>query len=195
MPETGQQVGTRQRVEDSAALLFRRQGYAATGLKQIAAESGAAFGSIYHFFPGGKADLGDHVVRRAGAAYRDLVATALGDDADPETAVLSMFDAAARALAESDYADACPIATLALEVASTDERLRMATEAVFADWVGTATAWFGQWVPRPADRDLATSLIMLLEGAFLLARAARDPGPLHIAGRSMVTLLRAHRSG
>ena len=67
MPETGQQVGTRQRVEDSAALLFRRQGYAATGLKQIAAESGAAFGSIYHFFPGGKADLGDHVVRRAGA--------------------------------------------------------------------------------------------------------------------------------
>ena len=185
MPETGQQVGTRQRVEDSAALLFRRQGYAATGLKQIAAESGAAF-------PGGKADLGDHVVRRAGAAYRDLVATALGGDADPETAVLSMFDAAARALVESDYADACPIATLALEVASTDERLRMATEAVFADWVDTATAWFGQWVPRPADRDLATSLIMLLEGAFLLARAARDPGPLHIAGQSMVTL---HRSG
>jgi len=48
-------------------------------------------------------------------------------------------------------------------------------------------------VPRPADRDLATSLIMLLEGAFLLARAARDPGPLHVAGQSMVTLLRAHR--
>jgi hypothetical protein len=48
-------------------------------------------------------------------------------------------------------------------------------------------------VPRPADRDLAISLIMLLEGAFLLARAARDPGPLHIAGRSMATLLRARR--
>ncbi|WP_455410071.1 TetR/AcrR family transcriptional regulator [Streptomyces hiroshimensis] len=35
-------------------MLFRRNGYSGTGLKRIAAEADAPFGSIYHFFPGGK---------------------------------------------------------------------------------------------------------------------------------------------
>jgi len=38
----------------TAMRLFRRQGYASTGLQQILAESGAPRGSLYHYFPGGK---------------------------------------------------------------------------------------------------------------------------------------------
>jgi hypothetical protein len=34
-------------------------------------------------------------------------------------------------------------------------------------------------------------MIMILEGAFVLSRAARDPMPLYVAGRSMVELARA----
>ncbi len=48
MPST-----TKERILDSTAELFRRQGYAGTGMKQIAAEAAAPFGSVYHFFPGG----------------------------------------------------------------------------------------------------------------------------------------------
>ncbi|WP_406135094.1 TetR family transcriptional regulator [Streptomyces sp. NBC_01089] len=35
-------------------MLFRRHGYSAADLKRIAAEADAPFGSIHHFFPGGK---------------------------------------------------------------------------------------------------------------------------------------------
>lgn len=182
---------TKARIGQAAALLFQRQGYAGTGLKRIAAESGAAFGSIYHFFPGGKADLAEHAVRESGAAYRDLVYGVLSSVEQPEAALQHMFETAAAQVAESGYADACPIATVALEVASTDERLRRVTDEVFADWVDAGEAWFARWVEPPAARDLATSMVMLLEGAFLLARAARDPAPLLVAGRSMVGLFEA----
>lgn len=104
-----------------------------------------------------------------------------------------MFESAAEDLVTSDFADACPIATLALEVASTDEDLRRTTESVFADWVDAGTLWFSQWVAPPADRQLATSLVMLLEGAFLLARASRDSHPLAAAGLTVVRLLNAAR--
>ena len=49
--------------------------------------------------------------------------------------VRAAFIAAGRDLAATGYADACPIETLAhLEVASTPERLRLATAEVFDSW-------------------------------------------------------------
>ena len=64
---------TRERIITTTTELFRRQGYAATGVKQIVAGAEAAFGSVYHFFPGGKEQLAEEVVRTSGATYGDLV--------------------------------------------------------------------------------------------------------------------------
>ena len=55
----------RQMVE-SAALLFREQGYSGTGFNAVIEHSGAPRGSIYHHFPGGKAELAAETVRYAG---------------------------------------------------------------------------------------------------------------------------------
>jgi len=41
---------TKTRIVVKSGELFRRHGYVGTGLKQIAAEAAAPFGSIYHFF-------------------------------------------------------------------------------------------------------------------------------------------------
>ncbi|NUP79943.1 MAG: TetR/AcrR family transcriptional regulator, partial [Nonomuraea sp.] len=46
------QPDTRTRIQNAATMLFRRNGYPGTGLKRIATEADAPFGSIYHFFPG-----------------------------------------------------------------------------------------------------------------------------------------------
>ena len=63
-------AGTRERIVDSSAELFRRQGYTGTGVKQIVAAASAPFGSLYHFFPGGKEQLGEEVIRWSGAVPR-----------------------------------------------------------------------------------------------------------------------------
>ncbi|HEU5448348.1 MAG TPA: TetR/AcrR family transcriptional regulator, partial [Acidimicrobiia bacterium] len=50
-------MSTRDRIVAAAAQLYGRYGYTGVGLKQVAAESGAPIGSLYHFFPGGKEEL------------------------------------------------------------------------------------------------------------------------------------------
>ena len=149
-------AGTKDRIMDSSAELFRRQGYAGTGIKQILAAANAPFGSLYHFFPGGKEDL-----RRA-AAERHL---AVGD----------FFSGAAETLLQTDYADACPIATVALEVASTNEQLRQASADVFDSWIDGATQYFSAaGIPPQTARELALTMLCLLEGAFIFCRAMRS---------------------
>ena len=81
----------------------------------------------YHHFPGGKEELGAEVIRRSGQMYEDLVMAIVEASPTLEQAVDNVFNGAASVLIETDYADACPIATVALEVASTNEPLREAT--------------------------------------------------------------------
>lgn len=174
-------AATRDRIVETTTHLFRRQGYAATGVKQIVAGAEAAFGSIYHFFPGGKDQLAEEVVRTSGAMYGDLVDLIFGADPDPVSATRTFFREAARTMEAEDFADICPIATVALEVASTHEPLRIATSEVFDDWRNRAAGWFvAAGLPRPAAQELAITLIALLEGSFLLSRAGRTIKPLKV---------------
>jgi AcrR family transcriptional regulator len=174
---------TKERIVNATAELFRRQGYTGTGLKQIVAEADAPFGSLYHFFPGGKEQLGDEVIRQAGRFYFHLF-EAISDAApDIVTATSDFFDGAAETLRITDYADACPIATVALEVASTNETLRQATADVFESWVDAATARaIEAGIHRVRARELAISFLASLEGAFVLSRAMRSTEPLEVAG-------------
>jgi len=185
-------AGTKERIMDSSAELFRRQGYAGTGIKQILAAANAPFGSLYHFFPGGKEQLGAETLRSSGALYAQLFATIAAQAPDVTTAVAAFFNGAAETLVETDYADACPIATVALEVASTNEQLREATAEVFESWIAGATAYFAAaGIARQTARELALSMLCLLEGAFIFCRAMRSTEPLHVAGASAVAAVQS----
>lgn len=174
---------TKERILNAAAELFRRQGYTGTGIKQIAAEAEAPFGSIYHHFPEGKEQLGEEVVRVAGRMYAYVLAPVLFEAPDPVTAARDFFAGAARTLRDTDYVDACPIATIALEVASTNERLRLATAEVFDDWIAGCAAYFaGAGIDDGRSRELAITLLSLLEGAFVFCRATRSTEALEVAG-------------
>jgi AcrR family transcriptional regulator len=182
---------TKDRILDTTAELFRRQGYTGTGMKQIAAEAAAPFGSLYHFFPGGKEDLGREVIQTSGRLYIQLFAAIALEAPDLLSAVAAFFSGAAETLRETGYADACPIATVALEVASTNEPLRQATAEVFAEWIDGASAYFAHaGISAPRSRELAFTMLSLLEGAFVFARAMRSTEPLQVAGAAAVESVR-----
>src|SRR5438874_8315308 len=94
---------TRARIMDSSAELFRRQGYNGTGVKQIVAAAGAPFGSLYHFFPGGKEQLGTEVIRTSGAMYLRLLDEVAGPAPDVTTGIEWFFAGAAETLVETGY--------------------------------------------------------------------------------------------
>src|ERR1700731_426640 len=168
-------AATRDRIVQRSAELFRHQGFAGTGVKQIVTEAAAPFGSLYHFFPGGKEQLGAEVIRTSGAMYIELFASIALQAPDVLTAVGDFFTGAAQTLQETDYADACPIATVALEVASINEPLRQATADVFETWIDAASAYFAAaGIAADAARALALSVLCLLEGAFVFSRAMRS---------------------
>jgi len=184
-------AGTRERIVDSSAELFRRQGYTGTGVKQIVTAASAPFGSLYHFFPGGKEQLGEEVLRWSGQMYLQLFVTVAGEAPDVATGVERFFAGAAETLEETGYADACPIATVALEVASTNEPLRQATADVFDSWIAAATDWFAAaGIPRERSRELALHIIAALEGAFVFSRALRSTEPMHVAGAAAAAAVR-----
>jgi AcrR family transcriptional regulator len=176
-------VGTRERIVTAGAELFRRNGYTGTGVKQIVAAAGAPFGSLYHFFPGGKEHLGREVIHTSGALYGQLIAEAFDQTPDAVSAVRAFFAGAAQTLRDTDYADACPIATVALEVASTNEPLRLATAEVFESWIVQAAERFAAaGIAADTARRLTVFILCSLEGAYVLCRASRSTDPLDIAG-------------
>jgi AcrR family transcriptional regulator len=191
---------TRQRIMEAAAASLALRGYRGTGLKQVSVDSGAPIGSLYHFFPGGKDEIAVSGLTWSAARYAKRVGTVLGEREDPAEAVRFAFQRAAETLEATEYADACPIATVALEVASTNEPLRRVTGEIFEDWLRGLDAWFaGAGLPAVECRRLSTMFLAALEGGFLLCRAARDPTALELLGEQVAsavesTLLRALRA-
>jgi len=174
---------TRERIVEQSAELFRRQGYSATGVKQIVTAAKAPFGSLYHFFPGGKEELGAEAVRVSAAFYLQLIPAILDPAPHVVTGVRDFFNGAAEHLRETDYVDACPIATVALEVSSISETMRIACAEAFESWTAAGARRFERAGVDPARaRELTIAMLAALEGAFVLARAQRSTEPLRIAG-------------
>lgn len=179
----------------SAALLMRERGAHSTAIADVLAHSGAPRGSAYHYFPGGRAQLLCEAVDYAA----DFVATALGG---AETGV-AMLDTAVRfyrqGLLDSDFRAGCPVLAVAVEAGDPDHRTAAAVErahAAFTRWQELiADRLVSDGVTRSQAGDLAALVVAGLEGALVLARTARDVGPLDAVHRQLRQLLQTASEG
>jgi len=181
----------RERLLDGARQLLAEKGYAGMELRDVAERGEAPRGSIYHHFPGGKEELGAEAIRIAGRTYNALIQVFFENAADAVSATEAFFDGAGVVLEMTDYEDACPIATVALEVASTSEPMRIASGDVFESWIADVAQDFVRLgMPEERTRPVAVELLMLIEGAFLLCRSWKSTEPMKIAGRAAVQTVR-----
>jgi AcrR family transcriptional regulator len=171
---------SRARAVEIASELFRRQGYAATGVAQVIAESGTPKGSFYFNFPGGKEELAAEALRLGGSRLLAGIRALAEAFEEPAAFVRALADALAAGLESSEFQLGCPIATVALETAGASEALRLEADAQFASWEEAMSAR----LHGDAGMVLAT-----LEGALILARTRRSAEPVRAAGRRLAALL------
>lgn len=185
-------VSTRQRLVVAATESLRRNGYHGTTLKQVTTAAAATTGSAYHFFPGGKSELVEEVLRTSGAAYFELFVLIASQTQTPAEAVAAFIDGAADTLQATDYIDPCPIGGVAREVANTDEGLRVAADEVFTSWIDGAAAGFAlAGLPDNDAAELAELVVAGIEGGFVLARTRRDSALLRRIGGQLAATVDA----
>jgi TetR/AcrR family transcriptional repressor of lmrAB and yxaGH operons len=181
---------TRKKLVDATAALLRRQGYHATGLSEIVAESGAPRGSLYFHFPGGKDELARAALLASTAGWRARIDEATRDAPDLGAAIDATVTLLADELEASGWDNGCPVAAVALE--STSELVRKTVEEHFESWldaVGDRLVALG--VAKAPARQLATVVLSAFEGALLLARVLRSRAPLVAVGQALRAMVAA----
>lgn len=193
MPKDG--TPTRERILDTAERLVIENGFAATTVDQVIAESRTSKGSFFHHFAS-KLDLARSLVARYAAAdiahLHDAVTQVEAVTDDPTEQVIAFvrfFEDGADELmsAQSNCLYVSMLTERQLAAAGTSEQI-----------VGAITAWrttlstmlraaLDQRPGREIDTDaLADHVFVTFEGAFLLCRSTGDNRHM----RSQLTVLR-----
>ncbi len=175
---------SRDRLIAAAARLFRQRGYHGAGIADILAESGAPRSSLYHHFPNGKADLGRAAAEWAGAGMLRIIDDSFANAPDYATGAATLCHKLAKFFDISDHRDGCPVSSVLYE--DTEETgLRQAVDTIFEGWIA-ATAAHARRLGVPAEKagEAAETLLMAIQGAWILARARRSSDVLRsIPGR------------
>ena len=72
---------------------FREHGYEGASLSVITKQTGLGRGSLYHFFPGGKAEMAAAVLEDIEAWFEREIFAPLRSEADAQTAIDAMWEA------------------------------------------------------------------------------------------------------
>src|SRR6516225_975438 len=168
---------TRERMIEAAVHGLRRDGVEGMSFTEVLRESGAARGAIYHHFPGGKSQLVAEAAADNGNEVRALLARL---PAESPAAVVRGFLALIRPVVqESAGGSGCAVA---------------ATTAI-GSWITELAGRFGAaGLARAEAHELACTLVTILEGAHVLARATGGIDPFDETARA-VTELVEHRYG
>ncbi|MFK8049834.1 MAG: TetR/AcrR family transcriptional regulator [Halioglobus sp.] len=171
----------------TAAELFRKQGYAATGLKQILEISGAPKGSLYHYFPEGKESLGAAAVNLAGKAASKTLLGLKEKANSPADFVAQYCDQLASWMEASQFRSGCPIATTVLETCPQTTAIQTAGQEAFENWIDIIAQVYRETGCSNAEaRDYAISCIAAIEGALILSRTSSSTKPLCIVRDNLV---------
>ncbi|MET7638624.1 TetR/AcrR family transcriptional regulator [Streptomyces sp. NPDC005438] len=169
---------SRQRMIESTVELLRRHGASATSVDRVLAHSQAPRGSVYHHFPGGRAQLVEEAVRHVGTSVSGLIEEA-ASQGDPRGAVDDFLEMWRQRLLGSDFQAGCSLAAVAVEVNEEAPQLARSAGEFFALWRETLGGLFVRHGLTPErGRRLATLVVTSVEGAVLVCRAERSVAPL-----------------
>jgi AcrR family transcriptional regulator len=175
-------------IDTTRDLLWER-GYAATSPRAILDRAGVGQGSMYHHFAG-KEDLAATAMQ----VTAEKLLQRSEDDLAAEGCALDRLKA--YLLRQRGVLRGCPVGRMAGDadvldsdvlhqvVTATFDKLRERIVAVIRDGVNS-----GELSRSSSPDDLADTVLAVVQGGYVLARAAGDPAPFDRAVRGAVALL------
>lgn len=165
----------------AAEEVMRERGYAGAGIKEIVARGDAPIGSLYHHFPGGKAELANEALRMHAGRTRDLLVTVLSGSEPIEKRIRRLFTRAAEGFEDMGGTKSCAVGNVALDVGTEEPEVREGCRKAFDSWT-EAVAPLLPWDDEEKSQSFAELIVIALEGAFVVARAEGDGGAFRTAG-------------
>lgn len=175
----GAKTDTRERMIRAGAELLASRGYAATGMLDVIAAAKAPRGSIYFHFPEGKDQLVSEALDLSTGRALQRATAAVEASASTGEAIRLTGEHLAKLLEATGFRMGCPVATVALEIANTDNPVLDTARAFFDRWRSLyVDSLIRDGVPTDDAEGLATMILSVIEGGLLLARTASDTKPL-----------------
>lgn len=180
----------REPIVSAAVTLFRRQGYAGTSLIDIIDTSGAPKGSLYYYFPEGKASIAIAAVEEAGRRVAETIAKLARQGrstADLMRAHARLYSGWMR---KSGFRDGCPITTVLLELAPKHRGVSDAGRKAYSARMGILqeSLMADGFSPERARR-LAILCVSTLQGALIQSRVERSSAAIETAAEELALML------
>lgn len=175
-----------ERLLEAASDLFYREGIRAVGVDTISAEADVSKRTLYNRF-GGKDGLVAEYLRHRDAMWRAYLQEVTGGESDPKRGVLAVFDAYEEWLVRGNFRG-CPFANAAAELPDPDHVARAVVQQ-HKDGVREHLAALTEEAGFDEPEALAERLLLLLEGATVMAALRRSGEPLEVARSVALELL------
>lgn len=179
------QSPTRERLVETARVLFWERGYEATSLADVVAKAGARSGSLYYFFRTKEELLLAVLDRYVDLLWPIVIEPVFSRVKDPIERVFGILDGYRQGLVYTGCTQGCPIGNLALEVCDDLPRAREKIARNFEGWRG----WIRKCLDEARDRfpsnlnrkQLAVFVLTVMEGAVMQARAHQSLEPYDVS--------------
>ena len=170
------------------AEVFRSHGYEGATLALISGATGLGKGSLYHFFPGGKAQMAADVLAEIDRWFDVNIFAPLRTSDDPARAIATMVGAVDSYFRSGQRV--CLVGVIAL--GASRDMFAVQVQDYFIRWNDALARVLGRsgLSPRVARRR-STDALVTIQGALVLARALDDPRLFGQAMADMTTRLLA----
>lgn len=180
----------RDQIIETTCQLMEIQGYHATGLNQIITESGAPKGSLYYYFPDGKEELAAEAIRRTGKTVAERIRLNLPAVDEAGIEIQDFVRSIAEAVEASGFQAGGPLTAVAMETATTSERLNQACREAFDLILAAFTDRLVKQGYSPARAtELASFITATIEGGIILSRTQHSGDPLRQVAAELPRLL------
>jgi TetR/AcrR family transcriptional repressor of lmrAB and yxaGH operons len=181
---------TKERLLRAMGRLLRVQGYHATGISQILAESGVPKGSLYHHYPDGKAELAAAAVELSNGRIMTYLNELVAAVEHPIKTIEVFCHYYMQQLNESGFMKGCPIATVTLETAAMIDPIQTSCKQAFEEMTELFSALLeSHGVDTETAQELGVVAICSIEGALILCRANRNTRPLEMVRDNIIRQL------